>query len=159
MWQNFIHKTDDTAKTSSTSTNTTDDSATQSTKESSTATYTLGDAALDISKVLKTQGCSGKGYSDGMVASSFNQVADTDSFQYVGGKSIINTSLTYAYVQYGCGSGGEVGLMKRESGAWKLVGEDARIYPMCSVIEGQGFPQSIVNKCYVNDTDTEPTAV
>lgn len=157
FWQNFIHKSTDTSKVTTQSTASVSTGKSSATPDTTTTVYTLVDAAKDISTVLKTQACGGKGYSDGLTETNFQVVADTNAFQYEGGKSIIDTSFTYAYVQYGCGMSGEIGLMKRE-GSWKLVGEDARIYPMCSVIKGQDFPRSIVDKCYVNDTDTEATA-
>lgn len=121
--------------------------------------YTLSDAVAGIASVLDTQACGGKNYGGNVIESKFRQVNDSDDFQYGGGMSTVNKSFTYAYVQYSCGTSGAVGFMKQSGGIWTLVGESARAYPMCSVIETQNFPRAIVDKCYVNDADTEPTAI
>lgn len=122
-------------------------------------TYTLDDAVTGISKILEEAACEGSGMKTPLATDSFKEVKDSDQFHYQGGMNRINTSFSYAYTQYGCGSQGSVALLKKVGDTWKIVSEDARIYPMCDKVRGQGFPSSIVDKCYVDDRATEPTAL
>lgn len=78
--------------------------------------YTLDNAITDINKVLASSGCSGKGGVQAEKA-DFVQVDNSAQFNYQGGKSLINNELTYAYTQYGCGTSGSVGLLKK-AGYW-----------------------------------------
>lgn len=120
--------------------------------------YTLDNAITDINKVLASSGCSGKGGVQ-VEKADFVQVDNSAQFNYQGGKSLINNELTYAYTQYGCGTSGSVGLLKKADTGWTLVSEDARTYPMCATVRGQGFPTAIIDKCYPNDSSTEPVAI
>lgn len=143
--------------------NKTVDSTQQAAKEETKPTtenppYTIDSAVADINKVLSTESCNGKGI--GQVAKvDFTQVDNSAQFKYQGGKSIINNDLTYAFTQYGCGSQGSVGLLKRVDGGWKLISEDARIHPLCEKVRGQGFPSAIIDKCYVDNKATDPVNI
>jgi hypothetical protein len=119
----------------------------------------LDDAVTGINKTLLAEGCNGSGIGSPLAENMFKQVADSDKFEYQGGMSKINDGLSYAYVQYGCGSQGDVALLKKTGDTWKLVNEDARVYPMCDIVRGQGFPISIVDKCYVDNRATDPVAI
>jgi hypothetical protein len=124
-----------------------------------TSVYTIDDAVAGINKTLLENGCSGAGVSSDIAKDSFEEVEDSDQYSYQGGVSRINKKLSHAYVQYGCGSQGSGALLKKTDDAWALVSEDARVYPMCASIRGQGFPTSVVDKCYVDDRATEPVAI
>jgi hypothetical protein len=146
FWQNISSKDE-----GSISTKTSSDTEVQETPKSSA--YSLSDAVQGINATLKGNVCSGKAQ---VKEDDFVQVKDTDSFEYRGGKTIINDQFTYAYVQYGCGSQGSIALMKRGQVDWKIVSEDVRIYPRCETIAGENFPSAIVDKCYDTNTSTEP---
>ena len=147
FWQNFSSKSEpgsNPAKIAS------DDSAQEASRPTP---YALSNAVRDINATLKESVCSGNAQ---VKEDDFIQVKDTDGFEYQGGKTIIDQQFNYAYVQYGCGSQGGVALMKRVQTDWKIVSEDARIYPMCEAIEGESFPSAIVDKCYDTTVSTEP---
>lgn len=162
FWQNFIfHKSVvTTAKVdASTSTATNVSEATSGAQVvAQTPAYTLDDAVAGINLTLSTQACDGK-YSATLSKGGFKQVSNTEAFKYQGGVSIINNDFTYTYVQYGCSSSGEVSLLKRVDNTWKLISKDARIYPMCDLVRDQGFPISVVDKCYVDNNATDPVAI
>ncbi len=120
--------------------------------------YTLDNAVGDINKTLASQSCDGSGAGQ-VVKADFNVVDGTAPFDYQGGKSIINNDLTFAFTQYGCGSQGSVGLLKKTDAGWVLVSENARIYPLCTEVRGQGFPVSVVDKCYADDNAADPEAI
>ena len=124
-----------------------------------TSEYTIDDAVAGINKTLLDKGCSGAGVSSDIAKDSFEEVEDSDQYSYQGGVSRINKKLSHTYVQYGCGSQGSVALLKKTDDVWTLISEDARIYPMCASVRGQGFPASIVDKCYTDDRATEPVAI
>ena len=128
--------------------------------ESAQSSYTLNDAIVEINQTLAKESCDSGGSGNGAQVSkeSFLQVNDTDLFddRYENGKSLINKDLTYALTQYGCGTSGSVSLLKKVDDGWVLVSEDARMYPMCDAVRGQGFPKSLVDRCYENDTAAEP---
>lgn len=119
--------------------------------------YTLQAAIDDISTVIAHEGCAGAGAPNTEI--TFEQVPEKGTFKYVGGKSFINEGLTHAYVQYGCGSQGAGSLLRYTDRTWKLLNEDARIYPMCSVVRGQDFPTTVVDKCYANDRAADPEPI
>jgi hypothetical protein len=152
VWQNYI-KQDNVMQSSKTD---------QSKEPNSIVvkdSYTFNDAVTDINTVLSKQVCGSQGPTIVLNESDFSKVDDTQAFDYQGGKSFINEELNYAYVQYGCGSQGSVALLKRIDDAWKLISDDARVYPMCEVVRGEGFPISIVDKCYEDDRAAEPVAI
>jgi len=155
FWQNYINK--DLANQNSTT-------GIQSVEDDSVSTYqaalyTLDDAVAGINKTLLESGCSDSGVSNAILKNAFKQVSDSDPYTYQGGASKINTGLSYAFVQYGCGSQGSVALLKKANDTWILISEDARGYPMCEIVRGQSFPVSIVEKCYVDDRATDPVAI
>jgi hypothetical protein len=121
--------------------------------------YTFDDALTGINKTLLVKGCSGSGVSEAITKDMFKEVDDSESYTYQGGLSKINSGLSYAFVQYGCGSQGSVALLKKTNDEWTLVSEDARVYPMCDNVKGQGFPASIIDKCYTDNLATEPVAI
>lgn len=121
--------------------------------------YVLTEAVKEINTVLSTQVCGFQGSATDLNESDFIKVSDTNIFSYQGGKSFIDEKFKYAYVQYGCGSQGSVALLKRTDDNWKLISDDARIYPMCEAVRGEGFPVSIVDKCYEDNRATEPVAI
>lgn len=140
FWQNFIHQESPRKEVE----------VIRSTSESggekgAAQQYTLNDAVTGINAVLKTAACSGSGAVTDEGA--YRTVQTTDPYVYEGGKSTIDATYTYAYVQYGCGSSGSSAFMKRESGEWKLIEETAVVYPTCENIRGQGFPSSVVEQC------------
>lgn len=147
FWQNFVKQAPKTQTTTSDN---------QATSQKPT---TLDGTVAGINKTLLAQACSGRGLSKAVDKSAFKQVSDSDQFSYESGTSLINTEFTYAYVQYGCGTQGSDALLEKSGDTWKLVSEDARIYPMCDTIRGQGFPSSIVDKCYVDDKSADPVAI
>jgi hypothetical protein len=120
---------------------------------------TLNNAVTDINTVLSGQVCGNQGEATDLGENNFIIVADTQTFNYQGGKSFISERLDYAYVQYGCGSQGSGALLKRADDAWRLISNDARAYPICEAVRGEGFPMSIVDKCYEDDRATEPVAI
>lgn len=155
FWQNFISKGSNTEHTTVT-TESLEDSSDSTFKSS---VYTFDDAVAGINKVLLEKGCSGSGMSEAISKDTFKEVDDSTPYSYQGGVSKINTDLSYAFVQYGCGSQGSVALLKKINDEWILASEDAREYPMCESVRGQGFPASIIDKCYTDDRSTEPVAI
>lgn len=121
--------------------------------------YTFDDAVAGINKALLEKGCSGSGISEAISKDAFKEVDDSTPYSYQGGVSKINTDLSYAFVQYGCGSQGSVALLKKIDNEWMLVSEDARVYPMCDSVRGQGFPISVIDMCYPDDRAAEPVAI
>lgn len=120
--------------------------------------YTLDNAVADINKTLASSSCRGGGNGQ-VVKTDFVQADNSMKFAYQGGKSFINNDLTYAYAQYGCGSQGTIGFLSKKGASWVLVNESARIYPICADIRGQGFPASIIDKCYVDDNAVDPVKI
>jgi hypothetical protein len=143
--------------------NVTQNSTTDQDKESAPSAikdpYTLNNAVADINTVLSRRVCGNQSEATNLEQSNFIIVADAQTFNYQGGKSFINEGLDYAYVQYGCGSQGSIALLKRTDDTWRLISNDARVYPMCEDVRGEGFPISIVDKCYEDDHATEPVGV
>jgi hypothetical protein len=121
--------------------------------------YTLNNAITDINMVLSEQVCGNHGEATDLNESDFIITADTQTFGYQAGKSFINEKFNYTYVQYGCGSQGSIALLKRTNDTWKLISDDARVYPMCDAVRGEGFPTSIVDKCYQDDRAIDPMAI
>lgn len=121
--------------------------------------YTLNSAVADINTVLSEHVCGNQGEATDLEEGNFTIVVDTQTFNYQRGRSFINERLDYTYVQYGCGSQGSVALLKRNDGIWKLISNDARVYPMCEAVRSEGFPMSIVDKCYEDDRATEPVVI
>lgn len=117
--------------------------------------YTLDDAVNDINKTLSSESCRGGGTGQ-VVKSDFKVVDDSAQFNYQGGKSIISNDFTYAYTQYGCGTQGSVGILKKIGDNWRLVSEDAMIYPMCAKVRGHGFPASVIDKCFADENAIDP---
>jgi type II secretory pathway pseudopilin PulG len=155
FWQNFINK-DSATQDSTTNTQSAEDGLDSTAK---TSVYTFDNAVTGINKTLLKKGCNGSGVSNALATDAFQEVDDSAQYTYQGGMSKINTGLSYAFVQYGCGSQGSVALLKKTNDEWILVSEDARIYPMCASIRGQGFTISIIDKCYIDDQATEPVAI
>jgi hypothetical protein len=124
-----------------------------------TPAYSFNDALTGINKTLLEEGCNGSGVSQPIAGDMFKQVDDSAPYTYQGGQSKINTGLTYAFVQYGCGSQGSVALLKKTNNEWKLVSEGTREYPLCDSVKGHGFPVSIIDKCYSDDRATEPVDI
>lgn len=154
FYQNFVNK--DSANQNPT---TVDESGeNESNSPSMTPVYTLNNAITGINKTLAEKGC-GSGVKNVISSDAFSEVEDNAQYSYQGGISKVNKGLSYAFAQYGCGSQGSTALLKKVNDEWVLVSEDARTYPMCSVIRGQGFPGSIVDKCYENDRSTEPVTI
>jgi hypothetical protein len=153
FWQNFNHGSYGTTNQNSTKV----DEKSESDEPAQELAYTLQNAIDDIYKVISTKGCGGNGTADAIL--SFEQVPDQGEFKYAGGKSFINKGLSHAYVQYGCGSQGVVALLMKDKDSWTLLNEDARTYPMCAVVLGKKFPSSVVDKCYENDSSTEPVNI
>ncbi len=127
--------------------------------ETTKISQSIDDAVVGINAVLAKEACSGKGLAGKITKDEFKQVSNSDQVDYQGGKSRINNDLSYAFVQYGCGSSGSVALLKKAGDSWKLVSEDARIYPMCAKIRNQEFPSSIIDKCYVDDNAADPVKI
>lgn len=155
FYQNFINK-DSSTKDSARDTQLVED---DKNVPSETPKYTLDSAVSGINEALAKNGCSGNGMSRTITKDAFEEVEDSIPYSYKAGVSKINAGLSYAFVQYGCGSHGSVALLKKPNDEWVLVSEDARIHPMCENVRGQGFPISIIDKCYVDDHATEPVAI
>lgn len=153
FYQNFINK-DTTTQDFMVGTQSVEDDS-----DSPIETYTFDNAVTDINKTLLEKGCGGSGMSSAIATDTFKEVDDSTQYTYQRGVSKINAGLSYAFVQYGCGSQGSVALLKKTNDEWILVSEDARMYPMCDSIRGQGFPSSIIDKCYIDDRATEPVAI
>lgn len=151
FWQNFIYKEPVVTKTEVVEVEKDDSKSENIVQEPA---YSFQDAIEEIQKVVSAEGCIGSGASDDSF--SFTQVSDEGKFT---GKNVVNEKLTHAYMAYGCGSQGVSALLKKEGSSWMLLNEDARIYHMCKVVRGQGFPSSVVDKCYENDRSTEPARI
>jgi cytoskeletal protein RodZ len=138
FWQNFINKEPVKTQTQDVSKNT----------ESTTtpSTYTLKDAITGINSTLSQKACTGAGAQ--IASGDVKKAEDSDKYVYVGGQSVVDSSYSYAYLQYGCGSSGSGAWMKRTDKTWSTVDVSASIYPLCANIRGQGFPGSVVAKCY-----------
>lgn len=156
FYQNFTNK-ESAKEDSATTTQSSVEDGSDSTIE--TSIYTFEDAVDGINKTLLEKGCGGSGVSSAIPQDTFKEVDDSASYVYQGGLSKINTGLSYAFVQYGCGPQGSVALLKKTNNEWILVSEDARIYPICDSVRGQGFPASIIDKCYIDDRAVEPVAI
>lgn len=153
-WNSFASKSADTSTTENTKT------ATGKQNKKDEPTYTFENAVNDINSLLAQEGCDGSGVKTAVDSKVFKQVADTDPYEYQGGVSRINSRLTHALVQYGCGSQGSVALMKKDaSNTWTLISEDARSYPMCAAVRGHEFPSGIIDKCYETDDSSEPVDI
>lgn len=140
FWQNFIHQESPRKEVEVIR------STSESGEEYGAAQYTLNEAVTGINAVLnKTAACSGSGAATD--EGTYRTVQTTDPYVYEGGKSTIDATYTYAYLQDGCGLSGSGAFMKRESGEWKLIEETAIVYPTCENIRGQGFPSSVVEQC------------
>jgi hypothetical protein len=155
LYQNFINEdlANKDSKETIQSTKGSPDSAIE------TPTYTFDDALAGINRTLLEKGCGGSGVSEAIVKDTIKEVDDFASYTYQGGLSKINTGLSYAFVQYGCGSQGSVALLKKTNNEWTLVSEEAREHPMCDNVRGQEFPASIIDKCYTDNRATEPVAI
>lgn len=157
FWQNFLKS--DPISQSSTVDKTQKVTPSTATPSAKVKAYTIDDALTGINKLLAAEACRVNVSASVMNKNSFKQVNDSDRFDYKAGESLINNDFTYAFAQYGCGSSGSIGLLKRSDDSWKLVSEDARTYPMCAKVRGQGFPSSIIDKCYVDARATDPVAI
>ncbi len=155
FWQNISH---DNASPS----NATDDvrpSESEPIMIPETTVYTVDTAVADINTLLSKVGCDGSGLMKDVPSSTFEEVSDSTPFTYKAGQSKIDVGLSYAYVQYGCGSQGSVALFKKVDNTWNLISEDARIYPLCDSITGQDFPKAIIDKCYIDERAIEPVMI
>lgn len=119
--------------------------------------YSLKNAASEINTVLASRLC-GNGLIE-ITAEDFTVADEKETFEYEDGKSRIDPSLSFAYVQYGCGSQGGVALMKRNKGQWALVSSDLRMYPLCGSVRDRGFPASVIDKCYENTGAKQPVTL
>lgn len=155
FYQNFINK--DLVKEGLTEITRSVENSPDSTTQS--PVYTLDDAVKGISETLLEKGCGGSGASSAIAKDMFEEVDDSAPYTYRGGLSKINTGLSYAFVQYGCGSQGSIALLKKIDNEWVLISDDARVYPMCERVSGQGLPTSIIDRCYIDDRATEPVAI
>jgi type II secretory pathway pseudopilin PulG len=153
FWNNFINKHQVATKAGSSSQDI-KDSSEKARGTSDVQPYTLSAAVEGINSTLSKNVCSGEA---SVKQGDFIQVKDTDPFKYQGGKSLIDQQFNFAYVQYGCGSQGSVALMKRIDGNWKIISDDARIYPMCETVRNEKFPTAIVDKCYETNRSADPT--
>jgi len=154
FYQNFIKK-DSSSQTPANSQSAQDDSN----RVTETPAATLKDAVAGINEVILAKGCASFGTATPIASNTFKEVSDSEQFVYNGGISRINIKFTYAYVQYGCGSQGEGGFLKKMDGKWMLVSESARIYPLCNSVRDQGFPASIIDKCYIDDKAADPVKI
>lgn len=151
FWQNFIYE--ETTKTSEAAPDS-KVSDSQSEEKADETDYSFQDAVDDIRKIVSNEACNGSGTTD----ESIDLVGIADDAMFTG-KNVVNNGLTHSYVTYGCGSQGVVALLKKEADSWKLLNEDARVYPMCDVVRGEGFPSSVVDMCYENDSASEPIKI